>query len=205
MAKMNDGNSPYEVSQSGMTPPPAPEAMAVNPTPVPKVFGIIHIVYACLGGIGALVAVGSVVMIKTLMAKVGGETEEVDVFLEAYQQMEVYTYIDAGLKLVLALLLLVAGIGLLKKRLWAQKLSVTWAVLRIVSAIVMTIVMMGPSREFQEKMGQVTENQPGAIDQSQLQGTMQGVSSVVGIIFLCIYPILTLVFLSRKSVKDVLR
>ncbi|BDS08403.1 hypothetical protein NT6N_34430 [Oceaniferula spumae] len=188
-----------------MSPPPAPDALVANSSPIPKVFGIIHIVYAGLGAVGALFAIGSVFLMRAVMSKAGSGTEEVNTFLEAYNDMAIYSYIDAALKIVLAVMLLTAGIGLLKKKLWGQKLSVFWAVTRIISAIVMVVLTMGPAREFQEKMGEVTQSQAGGVDQSQLQGTLQSVSGVMSIIMLCIYPVVSLIFLSRKSVKDVLK
>lgn len=201
---MSDSPSPYQVPQSGMSAPPA-GAIAPKTTSIPKVFGIINICYAGLGMIGAVFSVGSFFLMKTLLSKAGDEVQELETFTEAYSTMAIYTYIDAGIKVVLGIMLLVAGVGLLKKKLWAQKMSVTWAVLRIIITVVMTIVTYGASLELQEAMGEVTKDQPGAIDQTKLKSSIQGVSSVFNVIFLCIYPVLTIIFLSKKVVKDSLR
>lgn len=196
---MNEAPSPYQVSQSGMSAPPPPEAFPASRSAIPKVFGIINIVYACLGGIWALFSLGVVFLMKTVISKNAGELNEAGTFLEAYDKLLVYTYIDAGLKFVLAIILLVAGIGLLRRRMWAQKATLFWAVFRIVAAVVMVAVTMGPSREFQETVNQASQDQ-----QAEIQQMAQGVGSVVGVIFLCIYPVLCLVFMSKKSTKDAL-
>lgn len=201
---MSDSTSPYQAPQSGMSAPP-PEAIPPATTSIPKVFGIIHIVYACIGMIGAVIGVGAFLVMKAVLSSAGDEMAEMEPVLDAYSTLEIYTYVDAGVKVVLGIMLLVAGIGLLKRKLWAQKVSIFWAVVRIVIAIVMTVATYGASLEFQEKMGEVSQNQPGQIDQSQFQSSIQGVSSVFGVIFISIYPVLTIIFLSKKVVKDSLR
>lgn len=50
---MSEEQSPYAVSETGMSPVVSPDLPPAMPTPVPKVFGIIHICYAVLGGVGA--------------------------------------------------------------------------------------------------------------------------------------------------------
>ncbi|MBT8038286.1 MAG: hypothetical protein KJO21_12155 [Verrucomicrobiae bacterium] len=134
---------------------------------------------------------------KALMTEVGGEVKEASLFVEAFDELMVYSYIDAGLKVVLGLILLVAGVGLLKKKLWGQKMSLFWAVARIVAAGVMTVVTLGPTREFQEKVGQMDGGQ-----QEQFQQMAQGVGSVMGVVFIAVYPVLCLIFLTKKKVKD---
>ncbi len=201
---MNDTSSPYLAPQSGMSAPPVETPSAVT-TSIPKVFGIIHIVYACIGMVGAIFGVGVFLLMETVLTKTGGEIQEMDAFLEAYSTMAIYTYIDAGIKIMLGVCLLVAGIGLLKRRLWAQKVSILWAVVRVVVAIVMTVVTYGASIEFQERMAEVTQSQQGQIEQSQFQANIQNLSSVFSVIMVCIYPVLTIIFLSKKVVKDSLQ
>jgi len=198
---MDDQTSPYMAPQSGMTEPP-PEAVPQVDTPIPKVFGIIHIVYAGLGVVGAAIGVGAIFVMKAVGAQGGDEVAELGSFLEAYDKIAIYAYIDAGLKLILGITLLIAGVGLLKKKLWAKKLSITWAVVRMITAIVMVFLTYGASLEMQESLSQQDSSQ---FDEGALQSGIQGVSNVLGVIFLSIYPIVTIIFLSKKSVRDYLR
>ncbi len=198
---MNDTSSPYGAPQSGMSPPP-PEANPHVPTSIPKVLGIIHIVYACLGMIGAVVGVGAIFAMKAVSNHVGDDVEDLDVFFSAYDKMAMYSYIDAGIKVILGLVLLIAGIGLLKKKLWAQKLSVTWSVVRIIVGIGMTILSYGAALQFQQDITEFTQTNGDQVDQFGLQSSMQGVSSVIGVFVLSAYPVVSLILLSKKSVKD---
>jgi len=196
---MSEETSPYEVSQSGISPIAPPNMDPVMPTAVPKVFGIIHIVYACLGIIVSLLGIVSMFVMKAMMEKMSGDMKEAQMFLDAYDKLMVYTFIDAGLKLILGVVLLAAGIGLLKKKLWAQKMSMFWAVARIVVAAGMIFLTHGVTQEFQESARQIGGNQ-----EEVFQKVMQGIGNVMGVIFIGIYPVLCLVFLSKKKVKDAL-
>ena len=184
-----------------MSPPP-PEANPHVPTSIPKVFGIIHIVYACLGMIGAAFGVLGMVAMKAMAPHLGDEVEGLDVFFSAYDKMAMYSYIDVGIKVILGLVLLIAGIGLLKKKLWAQKLSVTWSVVRIIVGIGMTILSYGAALQFQQDIADFTQTNGDQMDQFGLQSSMQGVSSVMGVFVLSAYPVVSLILLSKKSVKD---
>ena len=72
-----------------------------------------------------------------------------------------------------------------------------WAVARMVVAVGMVVLTLGPAREFQEKINQMEGGQ-----QEQFQQMAQGVGNVMGIVFICIYPVLCLVFLTKKRVKN---
>lgn len=197
---MNQDPSPYEVSQSGMSPVSVPDLPPAPPTAIPKVFGIIHICYAVLGGLGAFAGVASIAFLKVMAEKAGEDVKEIQPMVDAFDGMAFYMYTDMAIKLVLALSLLVAGIGLLKRKPWSGKLSIGWAVSRIVIAVGMMVWGLQISAEFQEKLGAVQDAQ-----QEQVQQLSQGVGNVLGIVVLCVYPIVTIVFMSKKSVKDALR
>jgi uncharacterized membrane protein YhaH (DUF805 family) len=194
---MSEESSPYEVSQSGMSAVSVPELPPEVPTSVPKVFGIIHICYASLGGIVTFMGVAGVYFIQFLAQKGGDEFKEIRPMANAYDGMTSYVLIDAGLSILLAVMLLVSGIGLLKRRAWAIKLSNFWSVSRIVAAVGMMIWGLAVMSDFQD---QVTAGQNA--QQQQLQQMGQNVGNVFGIIVVCIYPIVSLIFLSKKRVRD---
>lgn len=194
---MGELTSPYQVSQSGMSPVAESSGPPAVPTAVPKVFGIINIVYACLGMMTGLAGVAAMFAMKAMMGRAGGEVKEAKMFVEAFDDLMIYSYIDVAFKVVLGLVLLAAGIGLLKKKMWGQRLCLFWAVGRMVVAVGMVLLTLGPTREFQEKV-----NQMGGEQQEQFQQMAQGVGSVMGIVFISIYPVLCLVFLTKKTVRD---
>ena len=180
-----------------MSPVAEPSGAPMIPTTVPKVFGIINIVYACLGMMMGLVSVGAMFAFKAVMSGAQGEVKEAKMFVEAFDDLMIYSYIDAVFKVVLGLVLLAAGIGLLKKKIWGQRLCLFWAIGRMVVAVGMLVLTLGPTREFQEKVNQMEGGQ-----QEQFQQMAQGVGSVIGIVVVCIYPVLCLVFLTKKRVRD---
>lgn len=183
---------------SPVSPPTLPPGA---PSSIPKVFGIIHICYAALGAVGALLGIVSILSMKLLASEMGGEIEGLRTMSEAYDGMAAYTYVDAGLKLALAILLLVSGVGLLKRRAWALKTSVCWAVSRIVIAVLMVVWQMQVMQDFQRKLGELQAQAPEQ-GQEQLQQMGQNFGTVIGVIFLLVYPVICLIFLSRKSVRE---
>ena len=196
---MSEGQSPYEVSQSGMSPEVSPTLPPAMPTALPKVFGIIHICYAVLGGLVACLGVLGVFAMKLLAEKGGDDFKEMQPIVDAYGGMETYMYVDAGLKLLLGVLLLAAGIGLVKRKAWGIKLSLTWAVSRIVVAAGMLFWGLRVASEFQDSLVISQDS-----EQVKFQEMTQGVGNVLGIVMVCVYPVICLIFLSRKNVRDVL-
>jgi len=184
-----------------MSPPPA-EALPPTQSVIPKVFGIIHIVYACIGMIGAIFAVGAFFVMKAVMQNLPEGSEGMEGFLNAYDKMAIYTYLDAGIKLLFGIMLLVAGIGLLKRKLWAQKLSISWAVLRMILAVVMVVLTYSANLALQEELAEISNNQAS---QNELQSILQGAGTILNILFISVYPVLTIIFLSKKSAKDMLK
>ncbi len=201
---MNYPESPYQTPKNNMSAVP-PEFVASVTTSIPKVFGIINICYAGIGVLGAVISMGSFFVMKALFTAVASEAEVVGALSETYNTMAVYTFIDGGLRVGLGLMLLIAGIGLLKRRGWGQKLSIIWAVLRIVAGVVMVVVTFGAGAELQEAVAQITSDKPGAIDQRGLGSGLQGIGSVFSVIMVSIYPVVVIVFLNKKVVKDFLR
>ncbi|NWK56149.1 hypothetical protein HW115_11055 [Verrucomicrobiaceae bacterium N1E253] len=197
---MDQEPSPYQVSQSGMSPVVVPELPPAQGTSLPKVFGIIHICYAILGGIMSLVGIASLFFIRAMVEKGGEEFQQLQPMLDAFDGMKVYIYVDAGVKWILAVMLLVAGIGLLKRKAWAPKLSQVWAVVRIVLAIGMMVWGMFVTAHFQESMVELQNESQAGIHQLS-----QGVGNVMNIVFVCVYPVLCLIFLSKKVVRDAMK
>lgn len=198
---MSEESSPYEVSRSGMSavsvPELPPELIPEVPTSLPKVFGVIHICYAALGGIVSLMGVAGMYMLRFLAEKGGDEFKEIQPLASAYDGMSIYMIVDAGIKVLFAVMLLAAGIGLLKRRAWSIKLSNFWSVSRIVTAVGMMMWGLAVMSGFQDQL-QAGQN----AQQQQIQQISQNVGNVLGIVMVCIYPIVSLVFLSKKRVKD---
>jgi uncharacterized membrane protein YhaH (DUF805 family) len=196
---MSENTSPYEVSRSGMSPVSPPQMPVSAGSPIPKVFGIIHLCYAVLGVVFSFLGVAAMVGMKMLAEKGGDEFKEMKPLIDAWEGMASFMYVDVALKVILGLILFVAGVGLLKRKVWSVKLSVFWSVSRIVAAVGMLLWGMSVTASFQEKLAPVKDAQ-----QEQIQQMSQSVGNVVGIVIILIYPVVSLVFLTRKSVRDAL-
>ncbi len=198
---MNDELSPYEVSDSAMSAPSRASELPALPSSVPKVFGIIHIIYGAFGLISAVFSVGAFAALKALVPK--GEIKEFDAMIDAYEGIVSFAYADMILKVVFGIVLITAGIGLLRRKRWAVGTSIFWAVSRMVAAVVMIVIMAEPTRVFQEKV--YAANSQGGEQLQEFQQMATGVGNIVGVVMVCIYPILCLVFLARGNVKQSLR
>jgi len=194
---MSEDASPYTVSKSGMAPVSPPQMPGETSTPIPKVFGIIHICYAVFGMVFSFFGIVGIVLMRKFVANGGEEFKELGTVVNAWEGMTTYLYVDVALKLVLGVVLLVAGIGLLRKKAWSVKVSMVWSISRAVAAIGMLVWGLSVAAEFQEKLAPVKDAQ-----QAQIQQVSQGVGNVLGIVFILIYPVVSLIFLSKKSVRD---
>lgn len=198
---MNEDPSPYAVSESAVSSEQVVHAPPAMPSSIPKVFGIINIVYGALGMFSAVASVGALALMKSIIPE--GQLKEFDALMKAYEGIAHYAYIDVVIKVVLGLVLIVAGIGLLRKRSWAAGTTIFWAVARMVIAIAMVFVMAAPVRVFQEKVNEI--GPAGGPDMQKFQEMANGAGNVMTIVMVSIYPILCIIFLSKKRVKQSLR
>jgi hypothetical protein len=167
-----------------------------------KVFGIMHVILAVYG-FGALVLgvitalVGNPVY--NFMPKTPELTKQMAMEAQMQDQMRVATVVALVIALVLAVLILIAGIKLLQKRgsglRWSNRYA--WASLAGKAiTLVLTFVYTIPA--MREMAG---DPALPAAAQSMIQ-TSIAVGMVVGVIFTCIYPILTLILLNRPKTKE---
>lgn len=195
---MDQEPSPYEVSGSSVS--PAVHAPPAMPSKVTKVFGIIHIIYAVLGMLSAIMGVVAMFALKAIVNQFDGQAKELDQIMKAYEGVVAYSYLDMGVKLALGVILLVAGIGLLRKKSWSIGASMFWAVSRIIVAVAMVFVMAEPTRVFQEEIKGIGGETNAQMQQmEQIIGTT---GNIIGIIMVCAYPVLCMIFLSKKNVKQ---
>ncbi len=184
---MSEENSPYATPQ-------AQQPLTQQPvrSSVPKVMGILHIVFASFGILGSLSAFFTASIFKNIPLT---GNQDADVFVSAMEKMLTYTYIDAGVKIILGVLLLISGIKLLKYQASGLKLSNMWAYSRIIWAVIFAVISYSATIEFQQAM---VANSPGAASIMKTAGTF---GLIIGILILCIYPVVSLILLNRPNVK----
>ncbi len=166
-----------------------------------KIFGIMHVLLGVYGlgatALGILtVWVGNPVY--KFMPKTPVLAKQMQMEAQMQDRMMVASVIALGMTVVLAVLILLAGIKLLKKRrgglVWSNRYA--WASLaaKVVTLVLTFLYTIPAMREIA-----VDPALPAAA-QAVMRSTM-AIGAVVGVVVTCIYPILTLILLNRPSTK----
>lgn len=167
-----------------------------------KVFGIMHVILAAYGfGVTALgiitIFVGNPVLM--FMPKTPELAKQMEVQQQMQEKMVVSSVLTLAMSLAITVLILIAGIKLLKKRrgglTWSNRYA--WASLagKAVTLVLTFIYTIPIMREMA-----VDPSLPAAA-QSVMRTTMV-VGAIVSVLVTCTYPILTLILLNRPRTKE---
>ncbi len=149
------------------------------------VFGILNLVFAAFGLFGLLATV-------TLLSTAADTHNPVARAMLDNPTFALWIKIGLPLGLIALLVLLVAGIGLLRLKEWARKLSIGYAIY----AIVMGVVGMLMNLLFVVRPMLAQAQQQGPENAAAMAGAFGGVmGGCIGMI----YPILLLIFLTRPK------
>ena len=166
-----------------------------------KVFGIMHVLLAVYGfGATALGIITAMVgnPIYQFLPKSPELAKQMALEAQMQDKMMVATVIALVLTAVTAVLILIAGIKLLKKRssglVWSNRYAWTSLAGKVVTLILTFLYTIPAMREMA-----VDPALPAAA-QSVMKSTMT-IGAVIGVLATCIYPILTLVLLNRPNTK----
>lgn len=197
--------NPYQSTETDST-PLAPPVME-QPSSVPKVFGIIHLVYAGLGMIGGLMGLANPALAKFTTGPILETAKKTGKSTEAYESAVAetarYAMMNGVVQIALAILLLIAGLNLIKYQLKGAKLSKIWALARIPLAIVFSFLSMDATKRMMTTQNELIGTGNPSMD--NMMETMGTVGIVFGILMVSVYPILTLIFLSRAKVMASLK
>lgn len=203
---------------------PQPPPMAALPQIQPgriKVFGVIHIVFGALGILGALFNIAMGTLIPLLNQAMEGATTgsgaadpQMVELLAAVKTMlsdMIPVYLVKGLSgLVVAILILVAGIRLVKCRKSAVGSSnlYTWASIgaRCLNLGVYLAIGMAASNRYyeaMEKLGPTSASAPG-MGMMQFQQSMGVGVAIIGSLVAMVYPILAFIMLNKPVAKQFL-
>jgi len=158
------------------------------------VLGILNIVFACFGFCGGLCGLGALAMMPMIADIIPPEAR--DEFVQNLEkslppEMQVYTYVQGGVGIVASIVLIIAGVALLKCRPIGRTLSIGWAaygLLSIIVSVVMNAMFVWPNMA----------DQPGGMA-GAIGGTLFG--SLIG----AAYPIVLAYFMFRPNVVAALR
>lgn len=196
---MDNSQSPYQSPGAEQSAPPPEQRSGV-----PKVFGILHIIYAALGGLLGLFGLGGGALMKAMFQEVTKvareEGQDISKVTDALDSLMTISMIQSVVAIVFAVLLLVAGIKLLKYQESGRKLSNIWAISRMVVAIPLAFMAISAQATLQEEIQNLSQETSG-IDMSALAG----VGGLIGIVLVCIYPVLSLIFVNKEQSKAALK
>ncbi len=187
-----------------MTPPVEPGEIPHRPSAWPMVIGVIAIIFGSLAILqGCFGAVSSLFMssLSGLMP-----TEQATM-LDAMEGLKPWMIIGAVLTLALGILLLVAGIGLVRRRAWSPTACMVWAGIKMVFVVGNTILAdMAQQAQFEvmQEMMQQDPNMPAAMP-AMMGSFMQvfGVFTIVlGILWGWALPVFLLSWFSRSKVNS---
>ncbi|MFP6866966.1 MAG: hypothetical protein VCA35_13560, partial [Roseibacillus sp.] len=189
----------------------------------------IHIVFGALGLIGALFSFGVVLgvnpfidwMTEIVQAEMEGSpadpgTEAVMTSLDAMRtlmsDLALLNWIKSITALIVAVLILRAGLRLVKKRKTCVASSNLYSMCSIGARLLYLGIFLVTGTAAMKRYYEALENLPGmgsaplpgGMDMSQLQQIFGVGGTVVGSVMALIYPVLALVMLSKPVVKDYL-
>ena len=196
-----------------MSQPPPNLAMetVIEPASI-KVFGIFHLIIAGLGSIGTifgLVMLQFSNQFSKLMTMAppgsssGASSQQEKAVIQYLGETRTYTYITSGFSIILAVMLIIAGIRLLKKRESGRVMSIryAWASIaaKVITLVMMLTFMMPATTRYNEAMFSSIGSGMGST-----MNVVTQISQLVGLAMTLIYPIVVLIMMRKEKVKTFL-
>ena len=159
------------------------------------VFAILNFVWAFFTAVGAVMRVASS---EIAVSNAEGFVR----VLEAMKSLPAYRLMHSmgfGVDLVQVVLLISAGVGLLRCRQWGRSISQIWAVIAIVGGIIFPVLgVLLVAMPLSDELAQLSE-----VERAGVLGGFAG--GVCGGLLSLIYPAIQLVFFQRQNITSALR
>jgi hypothetical protein len=156
--------------------------------------GVIAIIFGGFGMLGGLIGMLTPAMLPFLKSLPGQAPGTYDA-IERYTGIQVLT---GALTMLTAALLLIGGIGLLRRSRTAARILVFWAVLKLI--VVLGNVSFGALIQHQQ-LQDIQAAQPGPVPQAAMLGTMVVLTVVIGVLWGWALPVFMLIWMNRSSIK----
>ncbi len=191
------------------TPPPLPYAPSPPQRKWPTVIGTISIVFAVGAFLQSAASPLGTFLVETQMKEFGdgeGNPAKVDEYLQVYRSFVWQSAITMGF---VALVLLVGGILLIRRRRLASPLLQTWAVLKILAGGFFLFRTTSMTRlQMSIMMEEILAASPGGPGSQEMQmvnqitGWSVWLGLGVGFLFLLIYPVFLISWFNRRRIQD---
>ncbi len=192
MSSDSSGQPPF------MTPPtyPQPFVREAAPSSWPKVIGIIAIVLGSVAALFGLLGMFAPALTEALSKNMPPEQQRL---MEVTKQYSTALTLVSLISAVIGTVLLVAGIGLLKRLRRGVKLAIVWSIAKIAYEL----AYAGLNYRIQIQTWDAMKDDPNL---STVGGGMAGglawVTAVATLLFGCAFPIFMLIWFSRRKIKE---
>lgn len=195
--------SPYQPPAS--MPPPMPDGGGMQEPSAIRVFGILHLV---LAGCGLLFGGWSLFAHQANSLFIDSKSPGYEAQLRYMEEMRWVSIMTGLFMIALAVMLLVAGIKLVRSRpdgvAWSNRYAWASIATKLISLVItVAVVLPAMQRMIGGIMPPPRGMPPGGADAfSGIMRTAMSVGMVAGPVISCTYPALALFFLSRPRVKE---
>lgn len=173
-----------------------------------KVLGILSIIFASLGVIGALASLAGVGFWGSMTSWAGELGMPDDFPTELFRTGVIIGIVSAVANLVANAMGLAGGIGLLNKKSWAIPASNIYAIMIIVIAVASYIGGLSLTGQITDHMAQFSMDPQAELEVDIARRVALSFGSlfgIIGIVFTCAYPVVLLILLNRDSVQSAYR
>lgn len=185
-----------------------PDVMLQEPGAI-KTFGVLHLVIAGYGMLMGIISLVSTVFFQGLSKNLatprgvaGPSGAEQEMAMMSYMnELKTYTYASLVFSFALAVMLIIAGIGLLKGREKGRVMSIRYAWASLAAklvGIVMTVAIVMPATK--RMTDTLYQGMPGGM--ANTMGSVMQYSQLFGLLITCTYPIVVLVVMKGQKIKE---
>lgn len=200
------GEQDWQPADAPVTGPPG------SVTSVPKVFGVLSIIFASLVLLFSLIGACSSAFGRSMGSSFGSlggqQAAQFKVMMQYMSSIYNYMLIQQLIFLLMSSALLAIGIGQVKYKRWARAWSVYWGWAALIAlGVVLAISFFAVGPMYKEMFAAITKNVPsGSMPMAKLSSgmgsLMGGAMGVIYLIFYSPYPILMLLFFNKGNVKQ---
>lgn len=195
------------MSPPSMTPPQYGGDIPTQPSSWPTVLGVLLIVLASLGLMSNVCGGIAAVFMPALMSQMGSTGQD-DAVIKAQMDMAskymAFNLANASILIVLGVILLIGGIGLLRRRRSAAGKVKLWAIGRMIwslPAAYMTYLITADTLKVMQQAA-ADNNQPMPAGVTVLFDALGPISAVVNLFMWCAVPVFVLIWFMRRRIKN---
>ncbi len=187
----------------GVTPPSDPAEVPPSPSTWPTAIGVIAIVLGGVGTLGGCVGAFSPLLMGMIQSIV---PEGKVTVLEGMMDWAVWLVAVSIVSMLIAVLLLVAGIGVIKRRAWGPKVALVWAGLKMIFVIVHSVASyLIQIAQFEAMQVAIANDQNMSAGMGTFMGSMMQALGIFGVLIGVLWgwalPVFLFVWFARKKIR----